>query len=54
VGVQSNTHQAMGNNITTSATPALAKAIVELDPNTNAPWTISGLNAVDIVVGKTS
>jgi hypothetical protein len=54
IGVQSNGKQSLGVSLTTSGAPTRAVALVELDPNTNAPWTNSGLNAVDIVVAKTS
>jgi hypothetical protein len=54
VGLQSNGVQKLAPVVNTSATPARAALIQETDPNTNVPWTIAGLNAVDIVVAKTS
>lgn len=54
VGLQSNGVQKLAPAVNTSATPARAALIQETDPNTNVPWTIAGLNAVDIVVAKTS
>jgi hypothetical protein len=54
VGVQSNGVQKFGSQISTNTNPTRAQVIAETDPNTNVPWTTSGLNAVDIVVAKTS
>jgi hypothetical protein len=54
VGLQSNGVQKLGTSIATSAAPARAQLVQETDPNTNVPWTIAGLNAMDIVVAKTS
>lgn len=54
VGLQSNGVQKIGPVISTGVAPSRAILLQETDPNTNVPWTIAGLNAVDIVVAKTS
>lgn len=54
VGLQSSGVQKLGSTIGTNLNPTRASLIQETDPNTNVPWTIAGVNAVDIVVAKTS
>jgi len=54
MGLQSNGVQKIGPAISTGASPSRALLLQETDPNTNVPWTIAGLNAVDIVVAKIS
>lgn len=54
IGLQSNGVQKIGTPISTGGSPQRALLLQETDPNTNVPWTIAGLNAVDIVVAKTS
>jgi hypothetical protein len=54
VGLQSSGVQKLGSLVATNANPTRASLVQEVDPNTSAPWTIAAVNAVDIVVAKTS
>lgn len=54
IGLQSSGVKTLGNTVGTNTNPSRAVLLQETDPNTNAPWTIAAVNAVDIVVAKTS
>jgi hypothetical protein len=54
VGLQSSGVKALGGLVSTNTNPSRAVLVQETDPNTSAPWTIAAINAVDIVVAKTS
>lgn len=53
LGVSSGGDEAVGDELPLSMAPTYFQSIFELDPDTDAPWTVSGVNAMQLQIERT-